>query len=101
MIAMIRDSLYAVVMIIILIGVLVFGVARGFMVNSADSIHAAQEQGFSDVVITQELRILPGFAGCDSGDAAGFHMTGVNTKGEHITFTACSGWPFKGITIRY
>ena len=95
------SRLYYLVYAVVILLFMAASVGRGFLVNSADALRAASAQGFSQATITQELRILPGFAGCDGGDAAGFHMTGINSKGDKVTFTACSGWPFKGITIRY
>ena len=90
-------------LITVLVAVLIIAAtsARGFLVDSNDALRAAAAQGFSNAQIVSESRIFPGFSGCDSGDAAGFHMTATNPKGEQINFTVCSGWPFKGATIRY
>ena len=88
-----------VLAIVVLILVAAFG--RGLFVNEADALRAADSQGMKDAKIVEAGRFFVMTMGCDSGDAAAFKMTGTNPSGEQVHFTVCSGWPLKGMTIRF
>lgn len=91
---------WAVWMVLFCIGA-ALSLGRGLIVDPATAIHAAEVSGYSDVKVTERDWFLVGFAGCDSGDAAGFHLSATNPAGQHVDdVIACSGWPFKGMTLR-
>jgi hypothetical protein len=98
----IRGVTYVVggLLFLVVLFAVIFG--SGFMVSADGAINAAQSDGFSQVKIVAEHRVLASItAGCDSSDAAGFEMTAVNAAGQKVNLTVCGGWPFKGFTVRF
>ena len=86
-------SLFAIVFMIL------FGM-RGCMVSATKAISAMEEQGFSEVEILDHSYLFVGLQGCDSKDSAAFDVRAKNTNGKTVNMVVCSGWPFKGATIR-
>jgi hypothetical protein len=87
--------------ILIIALVLVASLGRGLLVDRTGAISAAEKAGYSKIQIVSEQRFFAGFAGCDGGDAAAFEITAINPAGRPVDgLVLCSGWPFKGFTIR-
>ena len=73
---------------------------RGIFVDQKIAVDTLEKQGFSDVKITEKDWFMVGLRGCDGGDAAKFVAEATNPIGKKVEIYVCSGWPFKGATIR-
>ena len=78
----------------------ILSVCRGSFVNEETVISAIENQGYSNVTVTDHAWFLVGYRGCDAHDAARFTVTAINPVGREVEIYACSGFPFKKITIR-
>lgn len=95
----VADGLIALV----IIGVLVFiagGCFGGAFVSDDVAIKALRTQGYSNIKIVEKNWFLPGLTGCDSRDAVQFKVKAKNPVGNNVEVLVCSGWLFKGATIR-
>lgn len=73
---------------------------RGIMVNDDTARLAATIQGYSNVKVVDHSWFAVGLRGCSGGDAARFTVKATNLAGKDVQFYVCSGWLFKGATIR-
>ena len=73
---------------------------RGCNVTDSEAINAMEVNGFTHVKVVRKIWFLPGFAGCSTHDAVAFTVTAINVKGDKVNMLVCSGWPFKGATVR-
>lgn len=73
---------------------------RGQWVEESDAIKAMEAHGYTDVRVFTHHWFLPGLRGCSGHDAAKFDVRGTNMKGDRVHMLVCSGWPFKGSTLR-
>jgi hypothetical protein len=73
----------------------------GVFVDKNKVMEAVANAGYSDAQIVESSRLFPGFSGCGESDAAAFLIEATNAKGERIKFTACAGFLFKGVTLRF
>lgn len=64
------------------------------------ALRAVEALGFTDVHVVRHTWFLVGLHGCDDRDAALFEVEGTNQNGTPVRIFVCSGWPFKGSTIR-
>ena len=76
------------------------GLFRGVFVNESVAIQAMEDRGFSEVEVDGSAWFLVGLRGCSEKDAARFDVTAINPAGNRVSLSVCSGWPFKGATIR-
>ncbi|MDP3947330.1 MAG: hypothetical protein Q8Q41_01410 [bacterium] len=72
----------------------------GALVSQEVAIRAAEVQGFSDIRVTDHSYAWVGVRGCDGADTARFTVRGKNAAGKEVEFYVCSGFFFKGGTIR-
>lgn len=86
---------------IVFMFLLVFGSCfRGVLVSDQVAYDALSVQGYTEVRITERHWFAPWFFGCDRKDAVGFEVSAVNPRNQRVTLTVCSGFLFKGATIR-
>ena len=74
--------------------------SRGAFVNQDVAVKALDTQGYSNVKITDRAWFAVGMRGCDEKDAARFTATATNPIGKKVQVYVCTGWIFKGATIR-
>lgn len=91
---------YTWILYILVVAIVILSVCRGSLVNESTVISAIENQGYSNVNITDHAWLLVGYRGCDAHDAARFTVIAINPIGQEVEIYACSGFPFKGITIR-
>ena len=72
----------------------------GLLVHERIASNALAIQGFSDIQITNRAWFLVGLRGCDEKDSVRFDATATNPLGKRVSLYVCSGWIFKGATIR-
>lgn len=81
--------------------VLIFaGCSRGALVREDVAIRALEDQGFSDVKVTEHAWFWLGVRGGHKDDAARFTCQAKNPAGKEVTMYVFSGWLFGGATIR-
>lgn len=74
---------------------------RGVLVSQDTAVNALENAGYSNVSVISTGWLFVGLRGCSAKDAAVFHAQAVNPAGKIVTASVCSGWPFKGATIRF
>ena len=90
----------AVIMIAVILGVA--GLTRGALVSEATAIQALQKSGYTDIQIESSAWFAVGLRGCSEKDAARFVASATNPNGAFVEkIIVCSGWPLKGVTIRF
>lgn len=73
---------------------------RGVFVSDEVGVVALENQGFSNIHVTDNSFFAVGFRGCDAQDAARITAVATNSQGKDVTLYVCAGWPFKGATVR-
>lgn len=73
---------------------------RGIFADRSAAIRALETQGYSEIQIIDHQWFLVGLRGCDGKDAAKFPARAKNPVGKEVECFVCTGWPFKGATIR-
>lgn len=73
---------------------------RGAFVDKSVAERALETQGYSNVKIIDHSWFAVGLRGCDEKDAARFTATATNPAGREVQLYVCTGWLFKGATIR-
>ena len=91
---------WAIPIILVVAVLFVLGFARGAFVDESRAVKALETQGYSNVTITDHAWLLIGFRGCDAKDAAMFKTRATNPIGREVEVLVCTGWLFKGATIR-
>jgi len=76
------------------------GLFRGTLADKHLAVHALEDQGFENIEITDKAWFFVGLRGCDGHDAARFTAQATNVRGKTVETYVCTGWPFKGATIR-
>ncbi|MCK9273016.1 hypothetical protein M0P65_05710 [Candidatus Gracilibacteria bacterium] len=74
--------------------------SRGIFADINLAIKSLEKQGYSNVEVTNMDWFFVGFRGCDMGDAAKITTNATNPAGKQTEIFVCTGWPFKGATIR-
>ena len=85
------------------IGMLVLAVTLtgcGAFVNSEHVANAVEKQGYRNVRIVSKHIFFVTWRGCGADDKAAFKATAMNATGQQVDLTVCSGWLFKGVTVR-
>lgn len=72
----------------------------GAMVDDADVIRAANDQGYTDVRITDRHFIAPEFFGGGKNDDIAVEARAKNPLGKEVRIIISGGLLFKGYTIR-
>ena len=84
------------VLTVLLIVLLLFA---GLLIDQPIAIKALENQGFTNVRITDKQWFLVVMRGCGS-DAAKFTARAKNPIQQEVEIFVCVGWPFKGATVR-
>ncbi len=96
-----QENIIAIFLYICLVVAIIgLSIGRGIFVDESVAARALENQGFSEVNIVEKHWFFVGFRGCDSGDAAQFVVRCKNPANKEVEVFVCSGWPFKGSTIR-
>ncbi len=74
--------------------------ARGSFVDPQVAVKALDAQGYSNIQIVDHSWFAVGLRGCDTSDAARFTANATNPAGKQTQIYVCTGWIFKGATIR-
>lgn len=74
--------------------------SRGTFADEATARNALETQGYSNITITNHAWFAVGLRGCAEKDAARFDATATNPAGRAVKVYVCTGFPFKGATIR-
>lgn len=92
----------AIELIYALLIVLIFAVSlfRGVFVSDDVGVKALENQGYTNIRVTDNSFFVVGLRGCDGKDAARITATVTNSQGKDVTLYVCAGWPFKGATVR-
>jgi hypothetical protein len=69
-------------------------------VDRSTAIRAAEAAGYMQPRVVEEHYFFVGWQGCSSGDAAAFLVSAKNAQEKPVSILVCSGWPFKGSTVR-
>lgn len=93
-------TLLDVLIAVVVAAILFLGLFRGAFADSRVAMRALETQGYSNVQITNHQWFLVGFRGCDEKDAAKFSATAMNPVGRQVELFVCTGWIFKGATVR-
>ena len=91
-----------VTLIVVLLATVVFVLpnCRGVFASPDVAVKALENQGYSNVKITEHAWFLIGLRGGSEKDAARFTATATNPAGKEVVVEVYAGWPFKGATIR-
>lgn len=67
-----------------------------------EAIRALDDNGFTNITITDHGFMFAGFEGCDAKDGNWYHATATNPAGKHVNMLVCCGakMSFKGCTVR-
>lgn len=76
-------------------------VGCGEAVSPSRAKRAAEDSGFTDVVVLKQHGFSPGLYGCDEHDDVAFEVSAKNPKGDQVSMTVCCGLVWKGCTIRH
>jgi len=94
-----NDNSGSVLWAFIVVVFCIFCTFRGCMATPDDAKYHLEAMGLSEVSIKSHHWVFVVFRGCGS-DAAMFKTSARNVKGEVVRLNVCTGWPFKGTTIR-
>ncbi len=96
------DDENIITIIMVGIALIVFGflMVAGSLVNESVASEALQKLGFTDINITKKDWFLVGFKGCGEGDSVKFSAIAKNPRNQTVEVYVCSGWLFKGATVR-
>ncbi len=86
--------------VIIVCAVIAFSIFRGLWADKSTALRALEKQGYSDVRIIDHSWFMVSVRGCSNSDAAKFTALAKNPVGKEVECFVCTGWPFKGATIR-
>ena len=89
-----------ILFIILLTLAILFFLVEGSFVDDSIAIKALQKQGFTDINITGKEWLFVGFRGCSEDDSVKFTAIAKNPRNETVEVYVCSGWLFKGSTVR-
>lgn len=77
-----------------------FVLSRGVWVDKSVAVRALEIQGYQNIEVLDHAWFVVGMRGCDEKDAARFTVRATNALGKNVELYVCSGWIFKGATIR-
>lgn len=84
----------------VVLAAMILSQSTGLFVDESVAREALENQGFTKVTVTERIWFFPSLRGCGSGDAARFNATATNPIGKPVQVYVCSGWLFKGSTVR-
>lgn len=89
------------IIVSIIFMVIALGVSfRGIFADETVAKKSLEKQEYSKILVIDKSFFLVGLRGCDEKDAAKFTVRAVNPVGKKVEIYVCTGWPFKGATIR-
>lgn len=89
-----------IVLLIVVLFLMVGSTCRGAFVDESVAVTSLEKQGYTDIKIIDHDWFLVGWKGCDEKDAAKFTAIAKNPIGNEVEVFICTGWFFKGATIR-
>ena len=92
--------LLEVLIVVTIFLTLFFAFFRGIFVSEDVAIRTLKAHGFTDIEVVEKKWLLVGLRGADIHDAAIFVCSAKNPAGNNAVLYICTGWPFKGATIR-
>jgi hypothetical protein len=74
----------------------------GCATNDHEAIKALDDEGFSDISITDRGFMFAEWQGCDKRDGNWYHAHATNPRGKPVNMLVCCGssLSFKGCTVR-
>jgi hypothetical protein len=74
----------------------------GCTTNDSEAIKALDDNGFSDISITDRGAIFAGWEGCGKDDQNYYHASAKNPAGKRVNVLVCcgGGFSFKGCVVR-
>ena len=94
------DGKITFVVIALFLVIMLVALVRGVLVDEKVAILSLESQDYSNAKITDHTWFAVGLRGCDSKDAARFTARVTNPAGNVTEVYVCTGWLFKGSTIR-
>lgn len=95
-----KDDVVALIIGTIFLLIFIAAIGRGALVSEDVAVAALETQGYSNIRIESSAWFAVGLRGCDSRDAAKFNAVAINPAGKEVHLFVCTGWLFKGATIR-
>lgn len=89
-----------VLIYIIFLIIAIFLVSAGNFVDESVAVEALHKQGFTDIKIIEKDWLFVGYRGCSDDDSVKFTAIAKNPRNETVEVYVCSGWLFKGSTVR-
>ena len=70
--------------------------------NDSEAIKALDNNGFTNITITDRGFLAASWEGCDDKDGNWYHATATNPTGKRVNMLVCCGGAldFKGCTVR-
>lgn len=70
--------------------------------NDAEAIKAMDDNGFTNISVTDRGFMMANWEGCDKKDGNWYHVTANNPAGKRVNMLVCCGsmTSFKGCTVR-
>lgn len=93
-------ELMIIVAIVSIVAALLLKGFPGAFVKNEKAIRALEANGFFKIEIIDHSWFLVGYRGCDKSDVARFTAKATNPAGKEVQLYVCTGWIFKGATIR-
>ena len=87
-------------LIFLLVTVFAVGMVRSVFLNDDIAVRALDTQGYSNIKITDYIWFAVGLRGCGITDTVRFTAIANNPAGKNVQVYVCTGWLFKGATIR-
>jgi hypothetical protein len=85
---------------VVSLGLCFLAMCRGCLVEEAVAVRALDTQGYQNIRIVDHVWFGIGLRGCSGHDAAKFVAEVTNPAGKKVQVFVCTGWLFKGSTIR-
>lgn len=86
-----RSKVYVLALVALIVGTPLFTGAYNATVPTEEIIRSIEQQGFSNVSVTERANMLVQYKGCGKGDAIMVRFTAKNGKGDKISAIACRG----------
>lgn len=95
-----KESLLFAMIIVTLVLVHIFiGLLSGLLTHESSAIEALENQGFSNIWITDKQWFFVLLRGCWF-DSVKFTAHAVNPAYKDVEIFVCIGWPFRGATVK-
>jgi len=98
-----NSGLIEAAMMVVLVVLVIFSTfLPGLLVDQRVAVDAMGSAGYTNVQVVSRWTFLVGIAGCSGEDSVKFDVIATGPNGKQIKNAyVCSGFLFKGSTIRY